>query len=362
MQKITISLAEAFGFNGTPLQYIPAEIVVVKTIWEDGDNEELKKLVPTVDPNYRFPKEAIRDFRMWLDQMTEPLFLFGPTGSGKSSFVTQAYARLGLPLFRMTISASTEETEIFGHYTMSEGGATVFRYGPASLAAKHGFPLLLDEFGRGNPDKLVGLNGLFEAGEPFVITGNGETIVPAEGFRIILTDNTNLCGDETGNYNTSNIQDKSLLDRIGMTIQMTYPEEEKELLSSKLDELFDDKLFPYWLDQEGIQVTTDTGVKKGSDVSREEFLQAIVQFRDMVRKQSRDGGNQTSSALERTISVRGLLRWLTYCKAFFFLPNLHRSALHYGLERGLTNTCTASTKIAIHAMVKTVFGVSEKLN
>lgn len=363
MKKILVSLAEVFGTNGTPLEGIPPSIMVEKMEWEEGDDPELMKLIPAVDPNYRFPLSVMRDFRVWHDDVNEPLFLHGPTGCGKSSFVTQAYARLGKPLFRMTISASTEETEIFGHYTLAENGATVFRYGPAVLAAKHGCPLLLDEFGRGDPNKLVGLNGLFEAGKPFAITGNGETVVPHPDFRIILTDNSNLCGDESGNYNTANIQDKSVLDRIGMTIEIGYPEdEEKSLLSGMLDKLFDDKLLAYWLDQEGIQVSVNGAAKKGSAVTREDFLHGFLQVRDMVRKQSRDGGNQTASALERTMSVRVLTRWLTYCKSFVGAPNRNLSALHYGLERALTNTCTPTTKIAIHAMVKTVFGVGEKLN
>lgn len=361
MQITQTRLAEAFGINGTPLSGINPDIMVGKAIWEPSDDTELQKLIPSIDDSYRFRKEMVRDFFAWKRLNSEPLFLFGPTGCGKSSFIKQAYARLGTPLYRMTINNDTELAEIFGHYVLGENGQTIFRYGPASLAAKHGVPLLLDEIGRGNPAVMVGLNGLFEGGA-FTITGNGETVVPHKDFRIILTDNTNLAGDESGNYSTAMIQDKSILDRIGMTIEVGYPvEEEKALLTEKLATLADDKLLSYWFDQEGMQVSTDSGVRKGSAVTRDDFIHGILQVRDMIRKQSRDCGNQSASALERTMSVRSLQRWVGYCVAFVGAPNQGVSALHYALERALTLTCTPSTKIAIHAMVKTVFGVNEKL-
>lgn len=361
MKKANVSLAVAFGAHGIPLEGINPGIMVEMIEWDDTDKDDYLALIPAVETSYRFKNEMVRDFMAWKRFNTEPLFLFGPTGCGKSSFIKQGYARLGTPLYRLTINEDTELAEIFGHYVLGENGQTIFRYGPASLAAKHGFPLLLDEIGRGNPAVMVGLNGLFEGGA-FTITGNGETVIPHPDFRVILTDNTNLAGDTSGNYITAMIQDKSILDRIGMTIEVGYPEEEeKALLTEKFASLIDDQSLSYWLDQEGLQVSTDTGVRKGSAVTRTDFINAILQVRDMVRKQSRDCGNQSASALERTMSVRSLQRWLVYCVAFQGAPNKGVSALHYSLERALTHTCTPSTKIAIHAMVKTVFGVGEKL-
>lgn len=361
MQIVTKPLAEVFGANGIPLNGINAGITIPTQQWEAGDDTEIQKLIPPVEENYRFRNELVRDFFAWQRFSKEPLFLFGPTGCGKSSFVKQAYARLGTPVYRMTINEDTELAEMFGHYVLAENGQTAFRYGPVSLAAKHGVPVLLDEIGRGNPAVIVGLNGLFEGGS-FTITGNGETVVPKDGFRIILTDNTNLAGDESGNYNTAAIQDKSIPDRIGMALEVGYPvDEEKALVGDALAKLADDKYLTYLFDQEGLTVSTDTGTRKGAQVTREDFINGILQVRDMVRKQSRDCGNQSASALERTMSVRSLIRWVNYVVAYVGAPSQGVSALHYALERALTNTCTPSTKVAIHAMVKSVFGVDQKL-
>jgi cobaltochelatase CobS len=368
MKFIKVSLATLLGVNGVPMEGINPGILVEQTVWEDGDDDEIRALVPVIDPTYRFRKEMVRDFMGWRRFNKEALFLYGPTGCGKSSFVTQMYARLGVPLYRMTINEDTELAEIFGHYVLEENGQTVFRYGPGSLAAKYGYPLLLDEVGRGRPGVIVGMNGMLD-GVAFTITGNGETVTPHPNFRPILTDNTNLAGDESGNYNTAMIQDKSILDRIGMSIKVGYPvDEEKAILTEELARIApEDNMLTYWFDQEKMQVSikdsagVSTGVRTGAAITREDFIQGILQVRDMVRKQSRDCGNETAAALERTMSVRSLQRWVSYCVAFIGAPNQGVSALHYALERSLTHTCTPSTKIAIHEMVKAVFGVSEVL-
>lgn len=363
MKKVKVSLAAAFHCNGKPVADIPAAVMVDKLEWDDGDDAAMRKLIPPVNMSYRFRKGLVRDLNTYWRVCNEPLFLFGPTGSGKSSFIQQAYARLEVPLFRMTLSSDTELAEVFGHYVLGENGQTVFRYGPAALAAKFGFPLLLDEVGRATPETLIGMNGLFEAGSPFVIPGNGETVIPHADFRLILTDNTNLAGDESGNYLTAMVHDKSVLDRMGMSIEVGYPvDEERELLTEQLALLANDKLLTYWFSEEKMEVATPLGIRKGQDITRSDFIEGILKVRDMIRQQSRDCGNHSASALERTMSVRTLQRWLQFCIAFVGAPKQGYSALHYAMERSLTNTCTPSTKIAIHAMVKSVFGVSEKLN
>lgn len=349
MKVTTKTLAELFG--------APSQLVLRCNEWEEG--EELAKLVPAKDDTYLFPKDMVRDLNAWILHSTEPLFLFGPTGCGKSSFVKQAANRLGIPLFRMTISQDTELSEIFGHYVLGPNG-TEFRYGPAALAAKHDGWLLLDEIGRGSPAVVVGMNGLLEGGS-FVIPANGETIIPNANFRVVLTDNTNLAGDESGGYNTANIQDVSVPDRVGMAIEVAYPIDEERTIIKQTLELISDSSLEYWLDQEGVTVKTEQGPKSGKSVTREEFIDAICQVRDMVRSQSRDGGNDNAGSLERTMSVRSLQRWIRYCAAFIGAPNRGVSALHYALSRALTNTCSPSTKVAIHTIVQSVFGVAETL-
>lgn len=359
MNRIKTPMGPALG-----LDYIHPSIVTDAVEWFEGSALDVKKYVPVINSDYIFPRSAMTKFRLALNRPSEAVLIYGPTGCGKTSLVQQSAARLGMPLIRMNVSDATDDAVCFGMYKFVENGEMVFQYGPVAQAAKLGVPILLDEFGRGNPDKLIVLNGVLEKSGTFTIPGNGETVVPAEGFRIFLTDNTNLCADETGNYLTARTQDKSILDRIGLTIKLDYPvEEEKQLLTATLKKWFpDDKLLSYWFDQEGFEISSAAGIKKGTNVTREDFVAGISQVADMVRKQSTDGGNMSAAALERTMSVRVLLRWIEYCREFVGAPSKGESALHFGLACAMTDLCTPTTKIAIHAMVKSVFAVGEKLS
>ena len=361
MKKALFYLTDTFG--------LPAPAHLTLEGWRHDVEEQdlhrayLRDHVPSMNLKYKFRRELMRDFKTWSEACTEPLFLFGPTGCGKSSFIQQVASRLGIPLFRITGNADTELAEIFGHYVLAENGQTVFREGPATEAAKAGAWFLIDEVDRMSPSTLVGLNGLLEGGS-FTLTGKGgEIVIPKPDFRVILTANSTMAGDDSGNYNTVMIQDNSIPDRVGMAIEVGYPEdEEKIILNDTLDAMNAEETgLKYWFAQEGMQVSTDQGVKKGEDLSRDDFINGILQVRDMIRKQSRDCGNQTASALERTMSVRTLQRWVQFCIAFLGATNSGNSALHYAMERALTNTCTPSTKIAIHAMITSVFGVNAKL-
>lgn len=361
MKKVLFSLASVFNLP------LPSNFTIGG--WQHDPQEQdphlayLRDHVPHANPDYRFRKDLVRDFNVWFKSCTEPLFLYGPTGCGKSSFVLQVAARLGIPVFCITGNADTELAEIFGHYVLGANGETVFREGPATEAARAGGWFLIDEVDRMSPATLVGLNGLLEGGS-FTLTGKGgEVVIPHPEFRVILTANSNMAGDESGNYNTAMIHDKSITDRVGMALEVGYPdEEEKEILSNTLVSMgVNDQLLSYWFEQEGMKVATDAGTKTGNELTRDDFLHGILQVRNMIRKQSRDCGNQTAAALERTMSVRTLERWVQFCIAFVGAPNQGNSALHYAMERALTNTCTPSTKVAIHEMVTTVFGVRAKL-
>jgi hypothetical protein len=54
---------------------------------------------PTPDPEYIF-HETSRDIVVWLMSTSDPLYVFGPTGSGKTSAIKQLASRLNYPSLR----------------------------------------------------------------------------------------------------------------------------------------------------------------------------------------------------------------------------------------------------------------------
>lgn len=317
--------------------------------------------VPQIDPLYQFRKEIVRDIYYWWMSGEDVLLLWGPTGAGKTSVFEQWCARLGVPLFGLKGHRDFREHEAFGHMDLVAGN-TEFVPGPMTLAAQYGLPVIFNEYDRIQPGKAIVFNDVFE-GRPFPVPGNhSQIVVPQPGFRPVITANTNLVEDPSGNYATAASHDISLLERL-YGIQVGYPERETErkMLLKVLDG-FDDKLLSYWFDQEGMKVATPAGMKTGSAISRLEFIDGLIDVAQKIRAQSKDGGSTSDAALERTMSTRILRKWGKHAVMHCSAPEkLGKSALHLALKKYLSDMATESTRIALHQAVETVFGVGAEV-
>lgn len=352
-KKIEVPIKDLFG--------IPAGGSLEKKVWSDPD---MIHAIPA-PRRHIFSRDMMRDLIAWHQFDVEPALIYGPTGCGKTSTPQQMANRLGIPVWDITCSEETELIEFFGHKVAAPDGSTTWMDGPLTKAARLGGWFLCNEMDRLRPGAAVGLNGVLEA-RAFTLSGNfGEVVVPHPDFRIICTANTNLAGEKMEVYNTANIQDKSVLERFGIIIEAKYPveEEEIELLTDVFADITDDQL-QYWFSEEGIKVTSaadENVVLEGEFVGRDDFIKGMVRLANMIRSQSLDGGNQQGNGLERTMSTRVLERWAIKCITFRKATEKNLSAMHYALERSLTNGCTSTTKIVIHNLVKTVFGVEKDL-
>jgi cobaltochelatase CobS len=323
----------------------------------------LRSAVPVADQWYKFRKELIRDLYYWWTTGGDDVLMFwGPTGSGKTSIITEWCARLGVPLFIGKGHRGFEPHEAFGHYILAAGGETVWAPGPVTLAAQYGCPVVINEYDRIQPSRAIVFNDVF-TGRPFVLPGkHGEVVTPRPGFRAVITTNTNLVEDTSGNYGTAASHDISVLERF-CAVYVPYPDEdtERKLLQDVL-EPFSDELFAYWFDQEGIKLATNTGIKEGRAISRSEFITGLIEVARKIRSMSKDGGNNSDAALERTMSTRILRKWAYHSVMHSYAPErLGLSALHLTLKKYLSSLATESTRIALHQAVETVFGVGEKI-
>ena len=154
------------------------------------------------------------------------VYVTGLSGNGKTTMVEQVCAKLGREMFRVNITAQTDEDDLLGGFRLVEG-ETKFVYGPVVEAMKRGAVLLLDEVDLGLAP-IMCLQPVLE-GKGVFLKKTGEWIRPAAGFIVIATANTKGEGSDDGMFTHTNIQNEAFLDRFAFTYDQGYATKKTEL-------------------------------------------------------------------------------------------------------------------------------------
>ncbi|MGL1931814.1 MAG: AAA family ATPase [Desulfotalea sp.] len=280
---------------------------------------------PTIDPNYLF-HDSSRDVIVWFMDSKEPFYLFGPTGSGKSSLIKQLAAKLNYPVFSVTGHSRLEYPDMVGHLAVEQGNM-VFQYGPLALAMKYGGLFLLDEIDLLDPSTAAGLNTILD-GAPLCIPENeGEIIKAHPQFRFAATANTNGSSDESGLYHGTLSQNLAFMDRFWVS-QIEYPsiEAEEQLLAMKSGNLPEDV--------------------------RKKMVEYAGEVRRFFMGDSHVHFNQK---IEVTFSTRTLIRWADLIQRFQPLAQQGIQPVTYALDRALGFRATKETRTFLHELAQRVF-------
>lgn len=182
-------------------------------------NDATNPYIPASQPSYVFRATFVREILSFLRSPSgDALYISGPTGSGKTSGVTETAARLNWPVQSLTCNGRMESTDLIGQYILKSptpGAEPVmaFQYGPLPIAMKCGHILLLNEVDMMAPEELSALNDVLE-GRPLIIAANGgEIIKPHPMFRVIVTGNSTGAGDDTQHYQGVMMQNLAAMDR-----------------------------------------------------------------------------------------------------------------------------------------------------
>ena len=287
---------------------------------------ETHELTPGIDAGYVFEKMSLQILRAWWMSATrEPLYIHGPWGCGKTSSVEQFFARLNVPVVPIMGREPMEKADLVGMYVLGPERTMQWVDGPAALAWRHGYVLLINEFSKCNPGFWVANNEILE-GKPIYIEQRQELLPPHPDTRVVVTDNTRgLTGDETGLTQGRLRQDASVMDRF-WSLRMDYMAAEPEvmLVQRRFAELGDDLA--------------------------ERFARTLRRIAEDVRACFM-GASKDNDAIEATISTRTMLRIADLVLLFLDGARQGIDPFRLAFEIGLTNKCDETTRHTIHKVV-----------
>ena len=178
-------------------------------------------LVPEPDPTFIWT-DAARDVAEAIEH-NERVFLYGPSGTGKSSLVKQIAAAVKRPVRRVSLNGETSVADFIGHWTVNAAKETVFVRGILPQAMIEGQILQLDEVDAMQPEVGFILQQILEPEGHLLLTDTGEDIAPHVEFRLVATANTIGFGSDSGLYASgTQTLNFSWLDRWDVVVHIDY--------------------------------------------------------------------------------------------------------------------------------------------
>lgn len=191
-------------------------------------------LIPEPDPTFIWTDQA-RDVAEAIEH-NERVFLYGPSGTGKTSLVREIAAVVRRPVRRVSLNGETSVADFIGHWTVNGNKETVFVKGILPQALQEGYILQLDEVDAMQPEVGFILQQILEPHGHLLLTDTGEDVTPHADFRLVATANTLGFGSDSGLYASgTHVLNFSWLDRWDVVVHIDYllADQEVKLLHSR---------------------------------------------------------------------------------------------------------------------------------
>ena len=255
--------------------------------------------------DYYFDPELLK--RFIFDRMSaKPIMFVGEKGTGKTSFLEQFHARMGMPLLQINGGDGVDEDYLFGGKGF-DGDAVVNQDGLLSYAIRHGLPMVLNEISAIRAKVLFSMHDVLETGDVIVLkhhgldpkmkpedmlSEGGNIIVRHPWFKLYATDNTGGKVSKDHRYTGSNTLNAATRERfLDLTVSAAPREAEKSVLLSVVEN--------HWRIKISDPVTRDQ-LKRNA----ENMINGVLDYADLVRR-----GFQYEESVSDTITLRGMVAW-----------------------------------------------------
>ncbi len=117
-----------------------------------------------------------------------PLLIKGPTGCGKTRFITHMAEKLGRPLYTVSCHDDLTAADLVGRHLIGDG-ETIWNDGPLTRAVREGAICYLDEVVEARKDTTVVLHPLTDDRRILPIDRTGETLTAPKEFMLVVSYN-----------------------------------------------------------------------------------------------------------------------------------------------------------------------------
>lgn len=156
--------------------------------------------------------------RAWKNNL--PLLIKGPTGCGKTRFVSHMAAKLNLPLHTVACHDDLTAADLVGRHLISHGD-TVWCDGPLTRAVREGGICYLDEIVEARKDTTVVIHPLADDRRILPIDRTGELLEAPKSFMLVVSYNP-------GYQNFLKGMKPSTRQRF-VSLAFDFPDEEREI-------------------------------------------------------------------------------------------------------------------------------------
>ncbi|MBN0989220.1 CbbQ/NirQ/NorQ/GpvN family protein [Amphritea pacifica] len=117
-----------------------------------------------------------------------PVLIKGPTGCGKTRFISYMAEKLGLPLYTVACHDDLSAPDLVGRHLIGDG-ETVWSDGPLTRAVRTGGICYLDEVVEARKDTTVVIHPLTDDRRILPIDRTGETLQAPDNFMLVVSYN-----------------------------------------------------------------------------------------------------------------------------------------------------------------------------